>query len=125
MANSGRKFRRHSLSRFQMRTLQFDPLSRQFDIVYSSLLQSPLPLRGATERRTQIGLLISLVTIGQLKPTRDTLGNPREPTRDELHLYETVSGGSIAVNEAEFDLLKKHVTATVDSDGFPKAWSRE
>jgi hypothetical protein len=108
-----------------MRTLQFDPLSRQFDITYSALVQSPLPLNGSTERKLQGELLDRLEGIGQLKPALDGLGNPREHKRDELQLFECVGGGSIAVSDPEYDLLKRHIVATVDSANFPKAWSRD
>ncbi len=108
-----------------MRTLQFDPLSRRFDITYSALVQSPVPLNGSTERKLQGELLDRLEGIGQLKPAVDALGNPREHKRDELQLFECVGGGSIAVSDPEYDLLKRHVVATIDAPGFPKAWSRD
>jgi len=108
-----------------MRTLQFDPLSRRFDITYSALVQSPLPLNGSTERKLQGELLDRLEGIGQLKPALNPDGTTREHKRDELQLFECVGGGSITISDPEYDLLKRHVVATVDAANFPKAWSRE
>lgn len=109
-----------------MRTLTFAPNDLRFDLMYSSLVQSPLALNGSTERKTQIGILEKFEAIGTLILVRDQkTQEDRLPKKNELSLYETLTGGDIELTDPEYDLLKKHATATINADAFPKAYSRE
>lgn len=109
-----------------MRTIQFSPNDLRFDICYSALYQSPLPLRGSTERKTQIAVADKLEGIGAVIGVRDQqTGEVREHRKNELVLYETITGGAVTLTEPEYDLLKRHATALIDSEVFPKAWARQ
>lgn len=115
-----------------MFTLRFLPRSaqgirpdHQYDIVYQSLMSSPLPLRGSTERKLHGELVTKLEAIGTPVPKFDATGAEREVRADELQLFQCLEGGNIDVSAPEYDLLQRHVTATVDAEVFPKVWSRQ
>lgn len=116
-----------------MRSLNFLPLSaqvngrdRRYDLIYNSLMASPLPLRGSTERKLHASLVERLEAIGHPRPVLDLAGNPRPIRPDELQLYDCDPlGGYVDISDAEYDLVVRHVTATVEAEAFPKPWSRE
>lgn len=109
-----------------MRTIQFTPNDLRFDIIYSALLQSPIPLRGSTERKAHVEVLGKLEAIGKLKRVRDQkTGEERDHRKDELALYETETGGAVTLSDSEYDLIKRHTTSVVEGEYFPKAWSRQ
>jgi hypothetical protein len=110
-----------------MRILPFAPTSpteKAYELVYQSLLFSPLPVQG-NERKVHGEVLGKLEAIGELKPMLDADGKtPREYGRDEIRLYHCPAGGSVTLTEAEYDLVKRHVAAIADAPTFPKASSR-
>ena len=108
------------------RTLVFPPDSKRFELLHNALMQSPVPIRGSTERRMHGELLDKLEGIGSPRDVLDPMtGRPRDHRKDELVLYECIAGGTINISDAEYDFVKRHVTAFVDWEGFPKAWSRD
>lgn len=126
MSSRFRRLEHHLTARLPVRTIQFTPNDLRFDICYSALYQSPLPLRGSTERKTQIAIADKLEVIGQIILVRDQqTGEMREHRKNELVLYETVVGGSVVLTEPEYDFVKRHVAALIDSEVFPKAWTRQ
>lgn len=98
---------------------------REYDITYQSLMSSPLPLRGSTERKLHGELVSRLEALGQPRTPLDGAGNPRAIRPDELQLFDCPAGGTLELSDPEYDFLSRHVNAMVDADVFPKAWSRE
>lgn len=96
---------------------------RDFELVYQSLLFSPLPV-AANERKAHGELLDKLERIGERKQLYEADGvTKRDYRRDEIRLYVT-SGGTVSLSEAEYDLMKRHVQAMADAPGFPKSACR-
>lgn len=108
-----------------MRVVHFEPASKRYEIAYQSLLYSPLPI-AKHERKTHGSALSKLESIGQVRPIiNGATGEGREPGPDDVRLYVSVTGGDLALEEAEWDLLARHVEATVQSPTFAKALLRE
>ena len=105
-----------------MRTLNFEPGGRAFDLCYHALIFSPLPVQ-RNELRTHGVILTKLEAIGQVRLPVDKDGAVREFGPDELRLFMCVQGGTVVLEDAEWDFLKRHMDATVPNVN--KALSRD
>ena len=97
----------------------------KYDICYQALMTSPIPLRGSTERKLHGEIASKLEAIGTPKQLYDRNGDPRPTRPDELQFFECLENKSVDLSAPEFDLLQRHVNATVEAEVFPKAWSRQ
>lgn len=96
-----------------MRVLTFDPDDRKYERIYGWLVTG----RPVTDRRAAKihgAILDKFEAIGQVKPPVDEQGKVREfLSADELRFYVTVSGGTIELDEVQYDMVKERVEGAV------------
>lgn len=95
-----------------MRTLTFDPTDRKYEVIYQTCVFGDAP-KDRTEGKALGSVCDKFEAIGQLVPLLDDKGRARQPNRNEIRLYETVGGGVVVLEEAEYDLLVRRVTAAI------------
>ncbi len=89
-----------------MYTMRFEPTSRYYERVYAAAVTGEAP-KDRPERKALSAALDKLERIGQPLPFLDlATGKSREKIRGEVTLYESVSGGDVELENAEFDVLK-------------------
>ena len=95
-----------------MRTLSFDPTDRRYERIYAVLVTGE-PVKDRTEGKTHGAVLDKLENIGQPIPLTDENDKPRPAKRGELRFYETVGGGTVGLEEAEYELVKDRMTLAI------------
>lgn len=95
-----------------MRTLSFDPTDRKYDYLYQACVFGDAP-KDRTAGKVLGALLDKFERIGQGVPLVDDKGAPRDLGRGEVRLWETVSGGDVVLEEAEYDLLVARALAMI------------
>jgi hypothetical protein len=97
-----------------MRLLHFEPDSKRYDLCYQALLFSKAPLQ-RNELKAHGALLTKLEEIGQC-------ANPARG-RNDVALYDSVTGGDVLVEEREFEILVRLLDGTIAETH--KAFTRE
>ena len=99
-----------------MRTLTFKPGDRSYDRSYDriyAVLVTGESVKDRAEGKTHGAVLDRLEAIGSLIPLVDADDKPRPAKRDELRFYETLSGGAVVLEEAEYELVKDRMTLAI------------
>ena len=99
-------------ARGTVRTLSFDPTDRKYEFCYNACVYGDAP-KDRLDGKLLGVVLDKLEVVGQLVPLKDEKGNPRSPTKNEIRLYDTPGGGRVVLEEAEYDLLVRRVTAII------------
>jgi hypothetical protein len=106
-----------------MRILKFQPTARSFDLCYQAAIFSNVQLDRAG-LKTHGAILDKLEAIGQVKPAVDMqTGKERAYLPDEVRIWQTIAGGDVVLENAEWELLKTLLVAAIPNVG--KSLTRE
>ena len=103
-----------------MRTLHFQPASKQYDLAYQCLLYSPRTV-ATHERKAHGRLLDKLERIG----TPVTVPAPGGGDGETIATYALPDGGTVYLEESELELLRVNLDAILSAPSFRKALLRD
>lgn len=95
-------------------TLDFDPGDPKYERLYAACCH--LSQKNPTDRKEQKvnnSLLDKLESVGRPIPALDDKGMVRAHRRSELKFYETVAGGVLVLEQAEYDMAKEHMLSAI------------
>lgn len=96
------------------RVLDFSPLDERYERIYAACVHLSRRQPGnRAESKINNSLLDKLEAIGQPVPMLDEQGREREHRHGELKFYQTVSGGTVTLDTAEWKAACEHMDSAI------------